>query len=64
VFYVPVVQVELWEGRTDQQKERLIKALTKAFGEVGVKPESLTIILHETPKSNWGIKGEQASKTV
>ena len=61
---MPVVQVELWEGRTDQQKEKLIEALTRAFEEIGVNSESLTIILHETPKSNWGVRGKQASKTV
>lgn len=61
---MPVVQVELWEGRTPEQKEKLIKAITRAFEEIGVKPESLTVILHETPKCNWGIRGEQASKTA
>jgi len=60
---MPVVTVEMWTGRNDEQKEKLIKGITKAFEELGVKPESLTIIIHETPKSNWGIHGVQASKT-
>ncbi|MBN1682842.1 2-hydroxymuconate tautomerase family protein [Candidatus Bathyarchaeota archaeon] len=60
---MPVVIVEMWAGRTDEQKETLIKAINKAFGEIGVKPESLTVIIHDTPKTNWGIRGEQASKT-
>lgn len=59
---MPVVQVEMWEGRTAEQKERLIKAITKAFEEIGVKPESLTIIIHDVPKINWGSRGQQASK--
>jgi len=59
---MPVVTVEMWEGRTSEQKEKLIKGITKAFGEIGVKPESLHIILHDVPKSNWGLRGEQASK--
>ena len=59
---MPVTIVEMWEGRTAEQKERLIKAITKAFEEVGVKPESLTIIIHDVPKTNWGSIGQQASK--
>jgi 4-oxalocrotonate tautomerase len=59
---MPVTIVEMWEGRTAEQKERLIKAITKAFEEVGVKPESLTIIIHDVPKTNWGSRGQQASK--
>ena len=30
---MPVVIVEMWEGRTVEQKERLIKSITKAFEE-------------------------------
>lgn len=59
---MPIVLVETWEGKTDEQKETLIKGITKAFREIGVHPESLTIIIHDVPKTNWGIRGEQASK--
>lgn len=59
---MPVVIVEMWEGRTAEQKERLIKAITKAFEEIGVRPESLTIVIHDVPKTNWGMRGQQASK--
>ena len=59
---MPVVIVEMWEGRTDEQKEKLIKGITKAFEEIGVPPEALSIIIHDIPKTNWGLRGEQASK--
>jgi len=60
---MPVVIVEMWEGRTPEQKEKLIKSLYKAFEEsFGTKPESLQVVLHDVPKTNWGSKGEQASK--
>ncbi|MCJ7506585.1 tautomerase family protein [Candidatus Bathyarchaeota archaeon] len=52
----------MWEGRTSEQKEKIIKGITKVFGEIGVKPESLQIIIHDIPKTNWGSRGEQASK--
>ena len=59
---MPVVQVDMWEGRTEEQKEKLIKGITKAFEEIGVNPVGLTIIIHDVPKSNWGMRGEHASK--
>lgn len=62
VRIVPVVVVEMWEGRTEEQKEKLIKGITRAFEEIGVKAEWLSIIIHDVPRSNWGTRGEQASK--
>jgi len=52
----------MWPGRTEGEKETLIEGITKAFECIGVKPERVTIIIHEVPKTNWGIRGEQASK--
>ena len=59
---MPVVIIEMWEGRIEKEKERLIKGITRAFEEIGVKAEWLNIIIHDIPKSNWGTSGEQASK--
>ena len=59
---MPVVIIEMWEGRSEEQKEKLIKDITKTFEEIGVKAEYLNIIIHDIPKSNWGLHGEQASK--
>jgi 4-oxalocrotonate tautomerase len=61
---MPVVIVEMWEGRSIEQKEKLIKGITKAFEEMGVKPEWLNIIIHDVPKNNWGSRGELASKQM
>lgn len=59
---MPVVIVEMWEGRTEEQKERLIEGIARTFGDIGVKPEWLNIIIHDVPKSNWGVGDKQASK--
>ena len=59
---MPVVVVEMWEGRPAEQKELLMKGITRAFSEIGVQKDRVTVIIHETKKSNWGIRGEQASK--
>ena len=44
---MPVVTIQMMPGRTDEQKEKLIKGITKAFEDIGVKPESLTIVIQE-----------------
>ncbi len=59
---MPVVIIEMWEGRTDEQKEKLMKGIFKAFEEIDVPPEALNIIIHDIPKTNWGLRGGQASK--
>jgi phenylpyruvate tautomerase PptA (4-oxalocrotonate tautomerase family) len=52
----------MWEGRTPEDKEKLIKGITRAFEEIGVKSEWLHIIMHDIPRTNWGNRGQQASK--
>lgn len=61
---MPVVRIEMWAGRTDEQKEILIRRVTEAFGEIGVSPEHVTVVIHDVPKSNWGMRGKQASKVT
>ena len=59
---MPVVIVETWTGKSVEQKEKLMKGITKAFEDIGVKAEALTIIIHDVPRHNWGKQGEQVSK--
>lgn len=61
---MPVVRIEMWEGRTDEQKEILIRKVTEAFGETGVSAEHVTVVIYDVPKSNWGMRGKQASRVT
>jgi 4-oxalocrotonate tautomerase len=55
---MPVVTVELWEGRTLDQKRALCKAITEAMIEhAEAKPDALHVILHEVPRENWARAG-------
>ena len=55
---MPVVTVQLWEGRTLEQKRALVKAITEAMVEhAGAKPDNLHVVLQEVPKENWGLGG-------
>jgi 4-oxalocrotonate tautomerase len=60
---MPVVQIYMYSGRSKEQKEELVKRISKDFEEVvGVKPESLNILFHDMDKENWGIRGTLASE--
>lgn len=52
---MPVLTVQMWEGRTSEQKHNLMRALTDAMVEyAGARPEALHIVIQEIPKENWG----------
>jgi 4-oxalocrotonate tautomerase len=60
---LPVIIIEMWAGETDDRKAKLMEGITEVFeNTINAKPERIHIIIHEIPKSNWGIQGKQASK--
>lgn len=55
---MPVVTIEMWEGRTREQKRHLVEAVTRAMVEyAGASPEHLHVIIYEIAKENWGRAG-------
>ena len=60
---MPVVTVEMWEGRTVEQKKQLVEGITSAFVKIGVPPEALHIIIKDNPKHNWASGGKLASES-
>ena len=60
---MPVVIVEMWEGRTVEQKKQLVEGITDTFVRIGVPREVLHIIIKDVPKHNWGHTGKLASET-
>lgn len=59
---MPVIQAFLLEGRTPEQKEAFIAALTEAAHRtVGAPPESVRVIITEMPKTDFGIGGRSAA---
>lgn len=58
---MPIVQIHIIEGRTDEQKERLIEKMTQAIVEALEAPEqSVRVIITEMPKQHFGIAGKSA----
>lgn len=58
---MPIVQVELLEGRTVEQKRLLAEKVTQAIVEsTGVPPERVSIIIRDMPKENYALAGKLA----
>jgi 4-oxalocrotonate tautomerase len=55
---MPTIRVELFEGRSPEQKKELVKALTEAACKtLGTQPESVDVILTEVKRSDWATGG-------
>ena len=60
---MPIATINILEGRTDEQKERLIVKMTEAINEaIGAPIPSIRIIINEMPKQHFGIAGQSAKK--
>ena len=55
---MPTINVQLFEGRTPEQKRAFVKAMTEATcATLDATPESVDIILHEIKKEHWATAG-------
>lgn len=55
---MPFINVKMLEGRSQDQKRRLVKALTDAIVEIcETKPESTKVVLEEIPREHWASGG-------
>jgi len=56
-----IVIVEMWQGRTVEQKRKLVEAITAAMQEhCGAGTEHLHVIIHDVPQESWGRNGTLA----
>lgn len=59
---MPIVRVEMWPGRTHEQKAELAKAITEAVVNIGkTSPEATIVVFEDVPKENWSQGGKLAS---
>jgi len=55
---MPVVIINMLEGRSSKMKRDLIKRVTDAIVEsLKVKPDSVRVIINEVPKENFAVAG-------
>jgi 4-oxalocrotonate tautomerase len=55
---MPTIRVEMFEGRTPEQKRALVAALTEAcVRTIGASPDSVDIVLFDIARQNWATAG-------
>jgi 4-oxalocrotonate tautomerase len=55
---MPTIRVEMFEGRTPEQKQAFVKAITEAtVSTLGGSPDSVQVVITEVSKSNWASGG-------
>lgn len=58
---MPLIHVEMLEGRPPERKRELIEELTKTVERVlGAQRQSIRVVILEIPKAHWGIGGVSA----
>ena len=56
---MPTYRIELFEGRSVEEKRKLAEAVTRVTTEVlGSSPESVDIIITDVPRHNWATAGK------
>ncbi|WP_306113777.1 MULTISPECIES: 4-oxalocrotonate tautomerase [unclassified Roseovarius] len=56
---MPIIRVEMFKGRSVEQKRALVRDLTDAFvGAAGGTPDSVQVVITDVEKSDWGTGGE------
>ena len=59
---MPVVTIEMWSGRTIEQKKQLVEGITSVMINLGTPREAIQIIIRDVPKHNWATGGKLASE--
>ena len=60
---MPIIRVEMFEGRTTDQKQELVKQLTDSFiNACGGNRDAVDVIITDVAKNNWGKAGELYSQ--
>ncbi|MGC1488875.1 MAG: 2-hydroxymuconate tautomerase, partial [Albidovulum sp.] len=59
---MPFVKIEMFAGRTTEQKAALVASVTAAVSQsIACPPEAVWISISENSKENWGSGGHLAS---
>ena len=56
---MPIVRVEMLPGRSQAQKEDLVKAMTNAMVDIAkTTADAVHVVIVETTAEHWGVGGQ------
>ena len=56
---MPTYHIEMFEGRSVEQKKKLVQEITRVTVEVlGGSPDSIDVLITEVKRENWATAGK------
>ncbi len=59
-----LIEITAFPGRSPEAKRALYRAIVRGLEEAGVPAADVSIVIHEPPMENWGIRGGRAASDV
>jgi phenylpyruvate tautomerase PptA (4-oxalocrotonate tautomerase family) len=59
-----LIEITAFPGRSPTAKRHLYQALVHNLGAAGVPASDISVVLHEPPMENWGIRGGKPASEV
>ncbi|MFH1942146.1 MAG: tautomerase family protein [bacterium] len=59
---MPIIHAHFWEGIGEGKAKTVIQNITKIIIEMGIPAQAVEVLVHEVPKTHWGIGGEVSSE--
>lgn len=60
---MPIVRIEILEGRSPDKKAALIRRVTEAVVEtLEVDPQQVRVLLYDIPHEHWGVGGKSKAE--
>lgn len=53
-----ILEISMFDGRAVETKKALIRSLFFQLSQIGFEPQDVEITITETPRHNWGIRGQ------
>ena len=61
---MPVIHAHFWEGIGEEKVKEVIQNITKVVVDMGIPSHAVEVLVHEVPKTHWGIGGEVSSERL
>ena len=58
-----IVHVNVWKCFGEDRIKTVIAGITNVFVDMGIPLHAVEVIIHEIPKSHWGIEGKPATES-
>ncbi len=60
---MPIIHVNMWEGISEEKVKQIIAGITKVFVDMNIPAYAVEVLVHEVPKTHWGIEGKPATES-